>query len=130
VRSWLGLSAHKIPIVGKAGTIALITAPDAYETFSKLVPEGFINEACARITIRGDKYRPVKYARNVRCPVLLQICDLDTITPISAAKETEAGLGNYAEVKHYPIGHFDIYFRDNFEQSVKDQLVFFEKHLA
>jgi len=130
VRSWLGLSPHKIPILGKPGTIALMTSPDAYDTFSKLVPEGFINEACARITIRGDKYRPVKYARNVRCPVLLQICDLDTITPISAAEETEARLGNYAEVNHYPIGHFDIYFSDNFEKSVSDQLEFFRKHLA
>jgi fermentation-respiration switch protein FrsA (DUF1100 family) len=49
---------------------------------------------------------------------------------MSAAEETEAVLGNYAEVKHYPIGHFDIYFRDNFEQSANDQLEFFKKHLA
>jgi len=130
VRSWLGLSAHKIPILGKPGTIALMTCQDAYEMFSKLLPEGFINEACARITIRGDKYRPVKYAQNIRCPALLQICDLDSVTPISAAEETETRLGDYAEVKHYPIGHFDIYFRDNFERCVSEQLEFFKKHLA
>jgi len=38
-------------------------------------------------------------------------------------------LEKYAEVKHYPIGHFDIYTGDNFEKSVSDQLAFFEKHL-
>jgi acetyl esterase/lipase len=129
VRPWLGLSPHKIPIVGKPGTIAIMTTPDAYDTFSILVPKDFINQACARITIRGDKYRPVKHAQNVRCPVLLQICDHDSITPTSAAEETETRLGNYAEVKHYPIGHFDIYIGDNFEKGVSDHLGFFKKHL-
>jgi len=129
VRSWLGLSPHKIPIVGKPGSIACLTTPDAYDGYGKLLPENFINEACARIIIRADKYRPVKHARNVRCPVLLQICDNDSITPISAAEETEKRLGKYAEVKHYPIGHFDIYMGDNFEKSVSDQLEFFKKHL-
>ena len=93
------------------------------------MPESFINEVCARIVIRGDKYRPVKHARNVRCPVLLQICDHDSITPSSAAEETKKNLGEYAEVKHYPIGHFDIYIGDNFEKSVRDQLEFFKEHI-
>ena len=129
VRSWLGLSPHKIPIVGKPGSIACLTTSDAYDAFGKLVPGNFINEVCARINIRGDKYRPIKHAHKVRCPVLLQICDNDSFTPLSAAEETEKKLGKYAEVKHYPIGHFDIYMGSNFETSVSDQLDFFKKHL-
>ena len=39
--------------------------------------------------IRGDKYRPVKKAHDVRCPVLLQICANDDFTPMSAALEAE-----------------------------------------
>lgn len=128
-RSWFGLSPHKIPIVGKPGSIACLTTPDAYEGYRKLVSDKFINEVCARIIIRGDKYRPVKHAHNVRCPVLLQICDYDSIIPKSAAEETEKELGKHAEVKHYPIGHFDIYIGNNFEKSVNDQLEFFKKHL-
>jgi len=129
VRSWIGLSPHTMPIVGKPGSIACMTTPDAYEFFEKLAPDNFINEVCARIIIRGDKYRPVQHARNVRCPVLLQICVNDNITPLSAAEETEKGLEKYAEVKHYPIGHFDIYIGDTFEKSLGDQLDFFKKHL-
>jgi pimeloyl-ACP methyl ester carboxylesterase len=129
VRSWLGLSPHKIPIVGKPGSIACITTSDAYDGYGKFASENFINEACARIIVRGDKYRPVKHAQNVRCPVLLQICDHDSITPKSAAEETEKRLGKYAEAIHYPIGHFDIYIGDNFEKAVSDQLEFFKKHL-
>ena len=129
VRSWLGLSPHKVPIVGKPGSLALMTTANAYDTFQKLAPDNFINEACARIIIRGDKYRPVKQARKVQCPVLLQVCDDDDLTPISAAEETAKLLGSYAEVKHYPIGHFDIYFGENFEKSVRDQLEFFKNYL-
>ena len=129
VRSWFGLSPHKIPLVGKPGSIAFMTTSDAYESFGKNAPENFVNEACARILLRADGYRPVKHAQNVRCPVLLQICDNDTLLPKSAAEETENALGKYAEVRHYPIGHFDIYIGDNFEKAVSDQLDFFKKHL-
>ena len=128
-RSWFGLSPHKIPIVGKPGSIACLTSPDAYEAFRKTVPNNFINEVCARILLRGDKYRPVKHAQDVRCPVLLQICEYDSIIPKSAAEETEKKLGKYAEAIYYPIGHFDIYVGDNFEKSVSDQIKFLNKHL-
>ena len=129
VRSWLRLSPHKVPLVGKPGTVALMATPDAYETFGRIAPKDFINNACARIIIRGDKYRPVNHARNVRCPVLLQICDHDNVTPPSAVQQTTDQLGQYAEVKHYPIGHFDIYLDANFEQAMTDQVEFFRKHL-
>jgi fermentation-respiration switch protein FrsA (DUF1100 family) len=128
-RSWFGLSPHKIPIVGKPGSIACLTTPDAYDFFREFAPENYVNEVCARINIRGDKYRPVKLAQNVRCPVLLQICEHDSIIPKSAAEETEKQLGKYAEAIYYPIGHFDIYIGDNFEKAVSDQLEFFKKHL-
>ena len=128
-RSWFGLSPHKIPIVGKPGSIACLTSPDAYDAFRKQVPDTFINEVCARILLRGDKYRPVKHAQNVRCPVLLQICEHDSIIPKSAAEETEKELGKYVEAIYYPIGHFDIYIGANFEKSVSAQIEFFKKHL-
>ncbi|MFQ5770253.1 MAG: alpha/beta hydrolase [bacterium] len=125
----LGLSPHKIPIVGKPGSIAFSTTADAYNFYSKVAPENYINEACARVILRANLYRPVKHARTVRCPVLLQICENDSLVPISAIEETAKILGKYAEVKRYPIGHFDIYFGENFEKSVSAQLEFFKRHL-
>jgi len=127
MRSRFGLSPHKIPIVGKPGTFAFIPISDAYDGYSKLASEKFINEVCARIILRSHGYNPAKHIRNVRCPVLIQICDHDSLAPISA--KTEKELRKYAEVKHYPIGHFDIYIGSNFEKSVSDQLDFFKKHL-
>jgi poly(3-hydroxyalkanoate) synthetase len=102
---------------------------DAYEGYARIASQNFLNEVCARITIRGDKYRPVTKAKKVRCPVLLLICENDELAPVSAAEETAEKLGDFAEVKRYPIGHFDIYIGANFERSVSDQLEFLSKHL-
>jgi fermentation-respiration switch protein FrsA (DUF1100 family) len=129
VRSWFGLSPHKIPIAGKPGSIAVLAFSEAYEGLGKIAPDDFINEVCARIFVRLDKYRPVKYLAKVSCPVLLQICNRDIGTPMSLVRKAEKRLGKFAEVIHYPIDHFDIYTGDNFEKSVSDQVEFFKKHL-
>ncbi|MBA7643305.1 Quorum-quenching protein AidA [subsurface metagenome] len=130
VRSWLGLSPHKIPIAGKPGTIAVLADTGAWQLFEELAPDEFVNEVCARILIRMDKYHPIKHTTKVRCPVLLQVCDKDIMTtPTSLVEKAEQRLGKLAEVIHYPIDHFDIYMGDNFEKAVSDQLEFFKKHL-
>lgn len=128
-RSRFGLSAHKIPIVGKPGSLAMITAPGAFDGYSKLVPPGFINEVCARILLRTHGHNPIDYAKDVQCPVLLQICEKDNLVSKSSYLGTAKILGKYAEVKIYPIGHFDIYVGENFEKAVSDQIDFFKKHL-
>ena len=128
-RSWFGLSPHKIPLVGKPKSIAGMNTQDAFDFFRKYAPEDYINEVCARIILRGDKYRPVKHAKNVHCPVLLQVCERDSIIPRNTAEETEKELGEHAEVIYYPIGHFDIYVGENFEKAVSAQIDFFKKYL-
>ena len=127
MRARLGLSPHRIPIVGKSGTMAFLPLADAYEGYRNLVSENFVNEMCARAILRSHGYRPDKCIRNVRCPILIQICDYDSLAPISP--ETEKVLRKHAEVKRYPIGHFDIYVGENFERAVSDQLDFLRKHL-
>ena len=129
VRSWLRLSPHKIPIVGQPRTIALMADAEAWNAFGELAPDDFVNEACARIGIRMDKYKPINYMGKVKCPVLLQLCDNDISLPASVAHIAGKLLGDHAEVIHYPIGHFDIYLGDNFEKAVKDQVTFLKKHL-
>ncbi|MFN2201234.1 MAG: alpha/beta hydrolase, partial [Caldilineaceae bacterium] len=129
VRSWLHLSPHKIPIVGKSGTTALMASDEAWNAMCELAPANYVNEACARIVVRGDKYRPVKKAQHVRCPALLQICDHDEFTPVGASEQAARSMGNLANVKRYPIGHFEIYFGDHFDMAVRDQLAFFSRYL-
>ena len=128
-RSRFGLSAHKIPIVGKPGSFAMIIAPGAFDGYSKLVPPGFINEVCVRSLLRTRGYNPIDYAKDVQCPVLLQICEKDNLVSKSSYLGTAKILGKYAEVKIYPIGHFDIYTGEDFEKAVSDEIAFFKKHL-
>jgi len=130
VRGVLGLAPHRIPVVGKPGSLALMTTPGEWEFFEEIVPAAYNNAVCARILIRGDKYRPIKYAGNVRCPVLMQVCEKDEIIPVAAARETEKLLGNHADARYYPIGHFDIYQGEHYERAVAEQVGFLQKHLA
>ena len=126
-RSRIGLSPHKIPIVGKPGTVAFFPLADAYDGYSKLASESFVNQVCARVILRSGGFDPAKAIHNVSSPVLVQICDYDSLAPISP--ETEIELRQYADVKRYPIGHFDIYTGEHFEKAVSDQLEFFKKNL-
>jgi len=127
IRSRFGLSPHTVPIVGKPGSLALFAISEAYEGYSNVVPENFVNQVCARVMLRSHGFKPVEHAKNARCPILIQICEHDSLAPVGA--ETERELRRYADVKSYPIGHFDIYAGDNFERAVSDQLDFFRKHL-
>lgn len=130
VRGVLGLTPHRIPLVGKPGSIALMTTPGEWEFFQGVVPATYVNEVCARINIRGDKYRPIKYAGDVRCPVLMQVCEQDEIIPVAAARKTAKLLGDYADARYYPIGHFDIYRGEHLERAVEEQVDFLKKHLS
>ena len=127
MRSRFGLSPHRIPIIGKPGTLAILPLQDAYDGYSKLASDSFVNEVCARVMLRGHSFRPPRLLQKVRCPVLIQICDYDSLAPTKP--QTVEKLKKHAEVKRYPIGHFDIYVGENFEQAVRDQLDFFKRHL-
>lgn len=130
VRSWLGLSPHTIPLLGKPGSIAALADAGAWDFFNQIAPDDFINRVCARILIRMDKYHPIKHTSKVRCPVLLQVCDKDISLPMKVIEKAEKHLGELVEVIHYPIDHFDVYTGDDLEKAVNDQLNFFKKHLA
>ncbi len=129
VRSWLGLSPHRIPLVGKQGTVAVLPDPAAWDALGQLAPDDFVNEVCARILIRMDKYRPVRSIGKVHCPVLLQVTHDEISFQMSAIRKVEERLGELAEIIRYPTGHFGIYLGSNFEKSVSDQLEFFTRHL-
>ncbi|KAI9031329.1 hypothetical protein DFJ74DRAFT_702344 [Hyaloraphidium curvatum] len=57
-----------------------------------------------------------------------EICDKETVAPIPAALEAAKRMPR-AEVKHYDLGHFDIYQGEAREGSIKDQLEFLGRHM-
>jgi len=121
--------AHYVPTVGKPGTLAVMTSADADEGYRKLAPPGFRFEVAARIGLTAGLYRPVRYASRVHCPVLVQVCERDSVAPVAAAEQVIRLIGSRGEARRYPIGHFEPYFGAHFERSVTDQLEFLQRHL-
>jgi len=52
--------------------------------------------------------------------------DDDDVAPASAAVKAAERLPN-AEVRHYPVGHFDVYRGEALGQSLEDQLDFLSR---
>ena len=65
----------------------------------------------------------------MRCPLLIQVAERDSIAATPAAAPT-AERAPRAELVRYPIAHFDIYLGDARERAIADQLDFLHRHLA
>lgn len=129
--SRLGRGPRMMPVVGEPGSFALLTAAEAKPGFESIAPphSRWRNEVCARIALRIALYRPGAKAQDIPCPILYCVCDDDHTTPpgpaISAAERAPRG-----ELIRYPMGHFEIYVGEGFEQSSADQTAFFVRHLG
>ncbi|MEE6179011.1 alpha/beta hydrolase [Mycobacterium sp. 050134] len=119
-----------VPTAGRPGEVALMNAPDAYEGYLELVPEGvqLPNEVAARIGLKIVTYRPGRLAAKITCPILFCVCETDSVAPAKATLRYAAKAPR-GEVKTYPEGHFAIYVGDAFERVVADQLAFLDRRL-
>ena len=107
-----------------------MTSPDSEAGYRALIPPGvhLENGVSARFINRIGLYRPVRSARKVQAPILFCVCDNDAVAPPEAALRY-AATAPRGEVKRYPVGHFDIYRGEPFEQAVGDQTEFLVRHL-
>jgi dienelactone hydrolase len=127
----IGRTPVAVPIVGPPGSAALMTAPDAEPGYRALIPDGleFDDKVAARFLSRVGFYRPGRSASRVKAPILFCICERDTVAPAATALRYAAQAPR-AEIKRYPVGHFDIYKGDAFELAVADQTDFLARHLG
>ncbi|HVU02905.1 MAG TPA: alpha/beta fold hydrolase [Polyangiaceae bacterium] len=128
-RAAVGASPHYIPIAARPGELGAMTTEDALPGYLRLKPDGFRNEVAARTTLLVPFFRPILEAARVRCPALLQICERDSVAPVSAVEKAALRMPR-AEVVRYDVGHFDVYVGEPFERSVQDQTDFLRRHLA
>lgn len=131
-RSRFGLSPHYIPVVGKPGTVAFVNAPGALEGYKEMIAssELFFNGICARSLLMRQGPDAIKTAAKVMCPVLLMVCEQDTMVSPDSYKRVAERLGDKAKVVKYPIGHFDIYNGEYFEKAINEQLDFINNILV
>ena len=121
---------HMIAAAGPPGSDSVMNTPDAEPGIQAITPPGSTmrNEVAARIALHVGSYRPGREAGKIRCPILFCVADNDVLTlpgPVLKA----ASKAPRAELKRYPIGHFDIYVGEWFERAVADQTDFLKRHL-
>jgi hypothetical protein len=131
LRGLVGAAPVMLPIVGPPGALAALSSEDAESGYRALVPEHstWRNEVCARIMLSLGMYRPGRKTNHLPCPILIQICEKDTLVSTKAAHAAAHRAGSKATVCSYPIGHFDIYLGEAFERAIEDQLAFLGKTL-
>ncbi len=122
---------YYVPAAGPPDSNAVMTTPDSLTGMQALVPAestSWQNRVAARIALRVGIYRPGLAAGRLPCPALFCICDQDSLAP-AARTATLAARGPRNEIKRYPVGHFEIYLGDAWEQAVTDQTEFLTRHL-
>ena len=121
---------HMIAAVGPPGSKSVMNTPDAESGLQALTAPGstWRNEVTARIALHVGSYRPAREAGKIRCPILFCVADNDVLTAPGLVLRA-ANKAPRAEVKRYPIGHFDIYVGEWFERASADQADFLKRHL-
>jgi uncharacterized protein len=127
----LGAAPRMVPAVGPSGSLAVMNSPDAEPGYRAIVPEGapWRNEVAARICLRLTAYRPGRRAADVRCPLLVVVCDDDVVTPPDPAVKAACAAPRGELIRYEGTGHFDVYVGETFERAVADQIAFLTQHL-
>ncbi|HKH22808.1 MAG TPA: alpha/beta fold hydrolase [Solirubrobacterales bacterium] len=124
-----GRPPHLIPVVAPPGQVAAMASPDAERGYHAIAGPTWRNELAARAVIAENANRAVTRIEGVRCPILIQIADRDTVAPATQARAAAWRAKGRVEVREYPCEHFDIYVEWR-ERSIADQLHFLRRHLG
>ena len=129
LHSTVGGAPVCIPLVGPPGSLAAMATPQAVDGYPRLMESLEVrDDVLARIGLRIPTFRPIRYARDVRCPLLVQAGDHDDLTTAAAA-EAMARRAPRGRFSSFPTGHFGLYFAPWFERAVEEQVGFLLKHV-
>jgi dienelactone hydrolase len=125
-----GRAPYYVPAVGPPGSLAAMTTPDSEPGFRAIVPAQtkWENRVAARIMVAVGTYRPGRLAARVSAPILFCLCDQYSLTPAERSDLLGARAPR-AEIKRYPVGHFDIYVGECWERASADQTEFLTRNL-
>jgi pimeloyl-ACP methyl ester carboxylesterase len=123
--AWLCRPPRLVKAVGAPGDFAVITAPHNQSDFAPLVGPNskWRNEFAARLMLTFPFYQPGRKAKHIKMPLLVTVCEQDTITPAAPAIKA-AEQAPRAELSRYPYRHFQIY---SDPQVKADQVAFLQR---
>ena len=122
---------YLVPVVGPPGSRAFMVTPEAEPGYLSIVQSApaWRNEVAPRVIVSMGWFRPARYASRVRCPVLFIVGERDTVTPPDATLAAARRVPD-ARVMTLPVGHFEAYLGEPFEQVVAAQTAFFLEKLG
>jgi uncharacterized protein len=122
---------HYVPIVAAPGGLAAMNTPGTLQDYQHMIGEGSVwqNRIAARLFLLFPAYRPIAKASRVKAPLLVGVCEEDTIARPRRALAMAARAPR-SEVRRYPASHLSALIDPLFEAVVADQIEFFQRHLA
>jgi fermentation-respiration switch protein FrsA (DUF1100 family) len=118
-----------IGTVGPPGALAGMTSEESEPGMRAIAGPTWRNEVTGRAVFAEWTNRAITQMDKLRCPILVQIADRDSVAPAAAARAAAWRAKGRVEVREYPCAHFDIYL-DWRERLIADQLHFLRRHLA
>jgi pimeloyl-ACP methyl ester carboxylesterase len=76
-----GRGSRMMPIVARPGEVGALTLPGALEDYLSIAGPTWRNEIAAEVSLELGSRAPTKAAKNIGCPVLVQIADFDQSSP-------------------------------------------------
>jgi hypothetical protein len=130
VGSFRGRDPLMVPVVGRPGELAAMSSEESEPGMRAIAGPSWRNEVTARGASLEMLNRPITRIDQVRCPILVQIADRDSITPAAATRAAAWRAKGRVQVHEYPFAHFDVYVGEGRERASRDQLRFLRRHLA
>ncbi len=119
-----------IPTVGRPGELAALSSEESEPGYRAIAGPTWRNELTARASFAEWTNRATTRMASVRCPILVQIADRDSVAPPAAARAAAWNAKGHVQVHEYPYAHFDIYVGEGRERAIADQLRFLSRALA
>lgn len=127
----VGRKPRLVPLVGPAGTVAMLSTPDAFDGDQALNPDNkhpdWQQEVAARSAVRVTVYRPGRHASRIECPLLVLVYDHDHTAPPDLATRA-AERAPRGELVRRPGGHYKG-FLDGHDEAIDIHLSFLRRHL-
>jgi fermentation-respiration switch protein FrsA (DUF1100 family) len=130
IGSILGRDPLMVPVVGRPGELAAMSSEESEPGMLAIAGPTWRNEVTARGAAAEIFNRAITRIEKVRCPILIQIADRDSIAPAAASRAAAWRAKGLVEVREYPCAHFDIYVGEWGERAIADQLHFLRRHLV
>ena len=126
----LGRAPVTVPVTRERG-FALLASPDSHEGYRAMVPEDseWSGRVPARVFLEILRYHPGRAAPRIRAPTLVVGATEDAVCPIAATRKVVERIRD-VHFETLPVGHFDPYRGEWFDQVVALEGEFLARHLV